>query len=184
MLSPILVTNPAQADTCKTIVFKISGYSFALPMGLVNRVLHRSLLSANRLDQNLLYLDGEPIEILDLGTLLPPRTGGASRVTLGTSSSRGSIADAELDLDLDLGSEQPFLLVVNYQGKSLALAADAPPALVNLSLARVQAIPDLYRDRLRGVAEGMVVIQKADRTAALFLLNLEPAVQLLRQQLV
>ncbi len=134
----------------KAIVFTSAGYSFALPMGAVSRILHRSLLTTHDLGADLIYLDNQPVEVLDLSAQLPARS-------------------AKADWELE---QRAFLLLIQLENRTIALAADSAPILLTLPLEKVQAVPGTYRDRLKGLAEGMVVMKKGERTATVFLLEL------------
>jgi chemotaxis signal transduction protein len=142
--------NTLAGESVKAIVFTSASYSFALPMGAVSRILHRSLLATHDLDADLVYLDEQPVEVLDLSVRLPARSGKA---------------DWELE-------QRAFLLLIQQDSRRVALAADSAPILLTLPLEKVQAVPSAYRDRLKGLAEGMVVMKKGDRTVTVFLLAL------------
>lgn len=137
-------------STCKAVVFDAAGFRFALPLNSIGRIVHRALLQEDPKMKDLLYFENEPLEVVNLGQLL------------------GSSATAF----------KPNFFVVTEAGKRLALAAEAPPVMMDLPLKAVHDVPSAYQQTLGGLAQQMIMVGEADVTASVFLLNLQQLRQL------
>lgn len=137
-------------STCKAVVFDAAGFRFALPLNSIGRIVHRALLQEDPKVKDLLYFENEPLEVVNLGQLL-----GSSATAL-----------------------KPDFFVVTEAGKRLALAAEAPPVMMDLPLKAVHDVPSAYQQTLGGLAQQMIMVGEADVTASVFLLNLQQLRQL------
>jgi chemotaxis signal transduction protein len=143
-------TTQANApSTCKAVVFDAAGCRFALPLSAIGRIIHRSLLRQDPKVKDLLYFENEPLEVVDLGRLLGQKSSG----------------------DLDF-------FVITEVGQHLAIAAEAPPVMMELPLDGVHGLPTAYQQSLQGLAQQMILVNEADSTSSIFLLNLQQLSQL------
>ena len=138
-------------STCKAVVFDMAGFRFALPLNTIGRIVHRSLLQQDPKVKDLLYFENEPLEIVDLVTLLTP--------TIATS--------------------QPAFFVVTEVGRRLAIATEAPPVMMDLPLGAVHDVPSAYQQNLKGLAQQMIMVGEGDTTSSVFLLDLQQLSHLL-----
>jgi len=142
---------PIDADsTCKAVVFDAAGFRFALPLNSIGRIVHRALLQEDPTVKGLLYLENEPLEVLELGRLL-------------TSGN---------------GARQCDFFVITQTGKRLAIAAEAPPVMMELPLGAVRNVPSAYLQSLKGLAGQMIMVGEGEATSSVFLLDLQQLGQL------
>lgn len=146
-----IASPPTATQSCKVIVFETAGFRFALPLNTVTRIVHRSLLQADATVADLLYFEHQPLEVIDLARQLRPETTPQDPA--------------------------PFFLITQV-GRRLAIAADRPPAMVDLPLDTVHPIPATYRSALQGMAQHMVTLGNAEVTQSVFLLELRTLAEL------
>ncbi len=137
-------------STCKAVVFDAAGFRFALPLNSIGRIVHRGLLQEDPKVKDLLYFENEPLEVVDLVQLLAP----------GTTAS------------------QSDFFVMTEVGRRLAIAAEAPPMMMELPLNGVHNVPSVYQQSLHGLAQQMIMVGEADATSSVFLLDLQQLGQL------
>jgi hypothetical protein len=157
---------------CRSVVFSASGHRFALPLGAIARIVHRTLLQRDRND--LFYFENQPLDLIHLSQLLqdtrPKNTTAPSQVLQPT--------------------ESQFFIIVQQGQQPLGLAADTPPVLLDLPLDAVHAVPQAYHQKLQGLASQMISLKnEAANEAAdgvldtVFLLNLHRVATLIQQPL-
>lgn len=137
-------------STCKAVVFDAAGFSFALPLNSIGRIVHRALLQEDPKVKDLLYFENEPLEIVDMEQLLAPGT----------------------------AANKPEFFVMAELGRRLAIAAEAPPVMMELPLNAVRNVPSVYQQSLNGLAQQMIMVGEADSTSSVFLLDLQQLSQL------
>jgi len=142
-------------STCKAVVFDAAGFRFALPLNSIGRIVHRALLQEDPTVKGLLYFENEPLEVVELERLL-------------TSDAAARQCDFR----------QCDFFVVAQTGKRLAIAAEAPPVMMELPLGAVRNVPSAYLQSLKGLAEQMIMVGEGEATSSVFLLDLQQLGQL------
>lgn len=137
-------------STCKAVVFDAAGFRFALPLQSIGRIVHRALLQEDPKVKDLLYFENEPLEVIDVARLL---------------TTTAAVA-------------RPDFFVVTEVGKRIAIAAEAPPVMMDLPLNAVHQVPSAYQQSLNGLAQQMIMVGAADSTSSVFLLDLQQLQQL------
>ncbi|MEM6500458.1 MAG: chemotaxis protein CheW [Cyanobacteria bacterium P01_C01_bin.89] len=116
--------SPAQqSDRFRIIAFNVGGYTLALPMPAIAKVIHCPPLHTPGLGQTgLIHLDQQIIRVLNLHALAKP------------SAEAPSSRDGE-----------PRFLVVARQsnGNLCGIPVDAPPDLLEVSRSQVRTIPSI-----------------------------------------
>ncbi|NJN31409.1 MAG: hypothetical protein HC824_14025, partial [Synechococcales cyanobacterium RM1_1_8] len=149
--SPAAPTRPAFPATCQAVVFEAAGLGFALPLGAIGRIVHRSLLRQDPKIPGLLYLDDQPLDVVDLSLLLQQ-----------TQAARP-----------DSGAAEAQFFILTEVGRAMAIAIDAPPVIMALPLGNVRDLPQAQRQQLRDLAEQMAVVEIGETPSSLFLLDLQ-----------
>lgn len=157
---PTSSLSSSTVDVCRAVVFSISGYLLALPVAAVVRVTQRCSAQGSTLDHSgIVYLDNQPLVLLELHTLLPRQQ--ASGQTTLTNRHPGS-----------------FLVVAQLESTMpCAIAVDEPPTLMELPLSAVRCLPRSYQQSLRGITQHVVMLPQLDRTVSILLLDLQQAMQ-------
>lgn len=137
-------------STCKAVVFDAAGFRFALPLDAISRIVHRAILQEDPNVADLLYFEHEPLEVIDLAQLLSQASGG----------------------------NKPDFFVVTEAGKRLAIAAEAPPLMMDLPLKAIRNLPSTYHKSLKGLAQQMIILGEAENTSSVLLLDLQQLVKL------
>lgn len=144
------LSNP---ETCQAIVFKIAGQFLALPLPAVLRVLNSAVLTNNS-DKHLVYIEQQPIPLVDLRSSLQQLNGLSE--TAGASK------------------PQPFLLLAALQStRPIAIPVDEAPNLMTLSQATMQALPQTYRQQIGNLASHVAVIEQPKQKRPLTILLLD-----------
>ncbi len=114
-------SSSQKSDRFRIIAFNVGGYTFALPMTAIAKVIHCPPLNTPGLGQTgLIHLDQQIIRVLDLHTLAERSTAPAAE-----------------------DSEPRFLVVARQRGGDLCgIPVDAPPDLLEISRSQVRPIPN------------------------------------------
>lgn len=152
--------SPELPKTCRTVVFSIAGHSLALPLAAVLKVIPRSAVLHNQVaDASLVYLDQQPITLLNLHPLL----------SYIPASHRTSVSK----------KSGQFLLIVGLDEESQwAIPVDESPTLLELPLSSVRLLPAAYRQAIQNIACHVAVLNHALTSFTLLLLNLKQAASL------
>ncbi|MEM9246135.1 MAG: chemotaxis protein CheW, partial [Cyanobacteria bacterium P01_F01_bin.153] len=159
--------SPAQqSDRFRIIAFSIGGYTLALPMTAIAKVIHCPPLNTPGLGQTgLIHLDQQIIRVLNLHIL----------------------AESSIDTSSHSDSEPRFLVVTRQSNGNLCgIPVDAPPDLLEVSRSQVHTIPNIpNQNPILSLAQFAAVVEsptvpasqdnsKASESTVLFL-NLEEA---------
>ncbi|NJM57328.1 MAG: hypothetical protein HC857_07700 [Synechococcales cyanobacterium RU_4_20] len=74
-----MTQTPSQ--TCKAVVFSAAGHRFALPLGAIARIVHRSLLRSDRSVPGLVYFENQPLDLIHLDQLLQGTAAASTQVS-------------------------------------------------------------------------------------------------------
>ena len=152
-------------QSIKVITFPIANYLFALPMSTILKVSHcPSLSSENLSDIGLVNLENRTIALLNLHQKLDSarQVGGTKKI-----KRRAKI------------SGQFLILTQSRQGQLCGIPIDKLPDMIDLPLETIEALPESYRQtNLLGIANYVAVLPSEEKKIAIFLLDLEAALNL------
>ncbi|NJR68500.1 MAG: hypothetical protein HC771_07380 [Synechococcales cyanobacterium CRU_2_2] len=160
-----MTQTPSQ--TCKAVVFSAAGHRFALPLGAIARIVHRSLLRSDRSVPGLVYFENQPLDLIHLDQLLQGTAAASTQVS--------PAAEPQFFILVHLGQQEG-----QQQG---GIAATAPPVLMDLPLDQVHTVPHAYAQKLQGLASQMISLGNPATPETIFLLNLQQVATLTQQQL-
>lgn len=164
-----MTQTPSQ--TCKAVVFSTAGHRFALPLGAIARIVHRSLLQGDRNIPGLVYFENQPLDLIHLDQLL--------QGTAAASTQVGPAAEPQFFILVHLVQQEGQQQGGQQQG---GIAATAPPMLMDLPLDQVHTVPHTYAQKLQGLASQMISLGNPATPETIFLLNLQQVATLKIQQ--
>ena len=156
-----LPTPPGEpsSESCRAVVFTTAEHYLALPLTAVVKVIPATALEqVSSVQSSLIYLDGQPITLLNLQSCL-------SVVAPNQATARSST---------DVG---PFLLIASNQEQLFAISTHQVPTLMDLPLVTIRALPQSYRQSIQNIAVHVAVLTHQVETQTILLLDLQQAMK-------
>ena len=144
----------AQPQKVKTVIFKIAGYLFALPLTAIEKItLFPS--DGNHNNTNLINFDNRTLTILNLH----------QRLTKTNQKQK------------ELSHTGKFIIITqNPQGESYGIKVDTLPNLIDLPWSSIEQLSTSYRQhQILGLANYVSVLPTQTGKKLIFLLDLEAA---------
>jgi chemotaxis signal transduction protein len=146
-------------ESCRVIVFTISGHFLTLPIATVVKVISSSqILNFSATESGLIYLDDQPITCLNLESCFKKFNKNSDQVSVRNSGQ--------------------FLLIVSHQNHLYSIAVDEPPILMDLPLATVKILPTNYRESIQNIAYHVAVLSDQEQSKTLLLIDLEQSMKI------
>jgi chemotaxis signal transduction protein len=152
-------------ESIKVIVFPIANYLFALPMTAILKVSHcPPLVGENLSEIGLVHLENRTITLLNLHQKL--------------TAARQSLAGKKFK-KVPETSGQFLILTQASRGEVCGIPIDKLPDMMDLPLGTIELLPESYQQtNLLGLANYVAVLQSEEKKLAIFLLDLEQALNL------
>lgn len=159
----------SESEICRAVVFAVANHYLALPLTSVLKVVPRSMVQHNSSEnQPLVYLENQPLALLNLHACLAALPGSSAAIAATRSASLSSS-----------GLSGQLFLIAGLAGyPQWAIPVDQPPTLMELPLSTVRLLPPAYRQQIHNIACHVAVLsdsQESQELLTLLLLNLKQA---------
>jgi chemotaxis signal transduction protein len=158
-----LQKNQASNSSTPAMIFTIAGQTLALPLSVVLKVIATPPnVSVDHYNNPLIYLDNQPIALLNLHS------------RLARLKAHSSINNSNTTHAMETGE---YLLIASVQGSPYGIFIDNSPTLLDLPFNKIQLLPETYRQALGGAINHVCLMPHPEPLSKILLLNLPPLLQ-------